>query len=165
MRTTKGAVITLLLAVMLLATRQLVLGQSEVPTPESPIVDEMAQGTRVPGTLTIYYEPTTSCPIDLGGAAKLFFIRLQHGKDLIALSGDLSGQDDICLVGDNSKQKDAIRGFIEENLQKIFPDNPSACCVALKSVDQFVLGVDDPNTPMIEPLFVMIDVVITVKKK
>jgi hypothetical protein len=158
MRTTKGAVIALLLAVMLLGTRQLALGQSEVATPESFVtVDRTAHGTKVPGTLTIYYdsELTTSC--DIGVAATFFFMRVTMGKDLFfPFSGDLSGKD-ICL-DNTSGQQTAIEEFIkEEVIPEIFPDTPAAP-FALKSVKQFVQGVT-------EPLFVMIDFVIAVQEK
>src|SRR5437867_11512229 len=164
MRTTKGAVITLLLAVMPLATRQLVLGQSNVATLENPItVDEKAHGTKVPGTLTIYYdsELTTSC--DIGVAATFFFMRVRMGKDLFfPLSGDLSGKD-ICLDNTSGQQK-AIEEFIkEEVIPEIFPATPSAP-FALKSVNHFVQGGGVTEGGVTEPPFVMMDFAIGVKE-
>ena len=79
MRATKGALIFLLLAVMLLTTRQSALGQSNVAIPESFImVDKTAPGTKVFGTLTIFYEPTAPTPTcSIGVEAIFFFMRLQ----------------------------------------------------------------------------------------
>ena len=114
MGATKGALTFLLLAVTLLATRQVALGQSEVNTPENPItVDDKAHGTKVSGTLTIYYEPTgqtPTCPI--GVEAIFFFMRLQsvqNSKVQIPFSGDLSGEH-ICLA-DNFPNKRLSRSL------------------------------------------------------
>jgi len=158
MRTTKGAVIALLLAVMLLGTRQLALGQSEVATLQGFVtVDKGAHGTKVPGTLTIYYdsELTTSC--DIGVAATFFFMRVTMGKDLFfPFSGDLSGKD-ICL-DDTAGQQVAIEEFLKEKvILELFPNTPSAP-FALKAVNRFVQGVR-------VPLFVMTDFVIAVQDK
>ena len=158
MRTTTGALIFLLLVVMLLATRQLALGQSESATVEDFItVDDKASGVKVQGILTMYYEPelTGRCRIS-NPAAKFFFMRVKKGKDLIPFSGDLSGEH-ICLA-DNFPQQAAIEEFVRDQvIPELFPDTPLAP-FALKSVKRSVLGVRPPT-------FLMIDFVIAVQEK
>ena len=164
MGVTKRALTFLLLTVTLLATRQLALGQSGTTIPEISItVDDKAHGTKVSGTLTIYYEPTgqtPTCPI--GVEAIFFFMRLQsvqNSKVQIPFSGDLSGEH-ICS-SENSRQQGAIEDFIRETvIGTLFPDTPFAP-FALKSVDQFVIG----GNGVTEPLFVMMDFVIAVQEK
>src|SRR5438876_8784361 len=105
MGATKAALTFILLVVTLQAASQLALGQSEVATLEDDItVDKEAPGTKLHGTLTIYYEPTDICSSAV--EAKFFFMRLKKGGRLFPFSGDLSGEH-ICL-DDTPGQQAAI---------------------------------------------------------
>ena len=161
MSTTKGTLTVLLLAIMILTTRQSALGQSEVSTPESFItVDKTTHGTKVFGTLTISYEvvPESSCL--LGVEAKALFMRLRKGKDLFPFSGDLSGEH-ICSTDNPSVQQTAIEEFVKEKgILELFLGTSSAP-FALRSVDEFVQG----GNGFDEPLFVSMDFVIAVQEK
>ena len=164
MGATKAALTFILLVVTLQAASQLALGQSEVATLEDDItVDKEAPGTKLHGTLTIYYEPTDSCQLP-DSAAKFFFMRLRMGNDLFPFSGQFSGKD-ICMSDSDSvaRQQMAIEEFVKD---EVIPDlfscsQPSCPPVALKSVDQFVIG----GNGVTEPLFVMMDFVIAVQEK
>ena len=157
MGATKGALTFLLLAVTLLATRQLALGQSEVATLEGSItVDKEAHGTKVSGTLTVDYGSVATDSCAIGVAANFFFMRVKEDKDLFAFSGDLSGKE-ICL-DDTFGQQAAIETFVKDRvIPVLFPATPSAP-FALKAVYRFVQGVR-------VPLFVMTDFVIMVQEK
>ena len=159
MGATKAALTFILLVVTLQAASQLALGQSEVATLEDDItVDKEAPGTKLHGTLTIYYEPTDSCQLP-DSAAKFFFMRLRMGKELFPFSGKFSGKD-ICMSDSDSvaRQQMAIEEFVKEKvIPELFPNTPSAPS-ALKSVNRFVQGFR-------VPFFVMMDFVIAVKEK
>src|SRR5436190_23023998 len=118
MGVTKGALTFLLLAVTLLTTRQLALGQSEVATLDGFItVDKEAHGTKVSGTLTVDYGSVATDSCAIGVAANFFFMRVKGDKDLFAFSGDLSGKE-ICL-DDTFGQQAAIVVFVKE---EVFPE-------------------------------------------
>jgi hypothetical protein len=173
MKTRKASLVLLLIVLGVLFTAQQCLAQRGCQTSTGTVfdqwVDPQASGTKLYGTLAIYYEllpcnydcsqPNPPNPLPLccscqqgeGGERNMFFVlRLSKGNLLYSFSGD-SGAQTVCY-GDTDSQKDILFTFIQTVVRSVSPGSTN---FALKAVDQVV------DTP--PPNFTMLDLTIAVQ--
>jgi len=151
-KTAIAAMAFLFVGIIIVSLTQIAPGDYQVAG-DFITVDPKASGTKLTGTLLIYYE--TDCANYLN--AKYFFIRLQKGNDLYRYSGSFTGGIDI----ENTTDQEGVIFQYFEN--KIIPELfPNANSFALKSYSKLVT--QDPLCgDNFEPSFAMFDFVIAVK--
>jgi len=172
MRTTKGILIFLMLAVMILGTiPSAMAGRSGKSIGQGEglfITDPQAPGETFNGTLALYYEKfdcATNCPDDeiLGEIAPdtnmTFFMRLEAGKNLLSFGGVAPH---VCYW-DGISQQAAIEDFIKTYVIPHLSDNQNAC-FALKSASKVVENVGGSFVTD-TPVFTLMDIVIAVDRK
>ena len=169
MRTTKGILIFLMLAVLILGTNPSAmagrsgksLGQGEGPF----ITDPHAPGTTVQGTLALYYEYVDYTCTDFEEGMQqntnmTFFMRLEGKKNLFSFGGFA---ENICYW-DFEAQQAEIEDFIRDEVIRELADggiiDDSQACFAIKEVSKVVENLGDTT-----PVFTLMNIVIAIDKK
>ena len=166
MKTKKALFFALIVALPLLLTAPQVLAQRgcQDPTGGSYFdawTDPQAPGTKLYGTLTIFYQKvcqeSLDCCLGNGGiGTKMFFVlRLSKGNDLFVFAGD-SGAETVCYV-DMTRQKEILFDFFQSHVLPVV--SPSSSHFALKAVDQVVDTHDAASTFY----FTMLDLTLAVQ--
>jgi hypothetical protein len=165
MRTKNALLIALVVVLPFLLTAPQALAQRGCQTPTGTVFDEwvdpQAPGTKLYGTLAIYYQKVCSESMDccLGNGSigtKMFFVlRLSKGNDLYVFAGD-SGTELVCYV-DMTRQKEILFDFFQANVLPVV--SPSSSNFALKAVDQVVDTHDAASTFY----FTMLDITLAVQ--
>jgi hypothetical protein len=159
MKTRKVSLVLLLIVLGVLCTAHQGMAQRGCQNSTGTVfdqwVDPQASGTKLYGTLAIYYEllcPSPDCCAGEGGERKMFFVlRLSKGNQQYSFSGD-SGEQTVCY-GDTDSQKDILFAFFQTTVLPAV--SPGSTRFALKAVDQVV------DTP--PPNFTMLDVTLAVQ--
>jgi hypothetical protein len=173
MKTIKVTLIFLALAVLILFTSQSALADSEVAKLEgflTPYVVKDAPGTKLSGTLTIYYEKTGSLCGNNDPFNPLtnmyFFMRLKK-VDQVKLTkvdepyGFSGAVQDICYQSFDD-QYAALSNFITKYvIPNVFFNKPKAT-FKLKSVSNFAQ--DDQAVLWGSPFFAMMDIELAVQE-
>ena len=176
MRTTKGILIFLMLAVLILGTiPSAMAGRSgkEIPGGEGPfVIDPQAPGETFNVTLAILYDKVDcdcNCQpdedTDIGPDTNMtFFMRFETNKALYSF-GDVAPH--VCYW-DFAAQQAAIEGYIKSTVIPYLADqgvinNPDAC-FAIKDVSKVVENVG-LSFLYDTPVFTLMDIVIAIDRK
>jgi hypothetical protein len=167
MKTTIKILPFLLLTGMILAAGQPAMGAigKEIPDAESLVtVDPHAPGTRVKGTVAIYYDDVYDYEDVLQPACgrrattMYVFMRLSQGKANYSYSGRVS---DICYFHDDElAQQNAIKQLIEDDVVPVIFPNAIDPPIALRSAENFAQ--DNQLFFPGSPFFLMMDVEIAI---
>lgn len=160
MKTTKASLFLSLIVLAALFSVEQAVAARGCETTTGTIFDQwinpQASGTKLYGTLTIYYQDlcdSPNCCLGEGFQTKMFFVlRLTKGNQLYSFSGD-SGTQYLCY-GDMDSQKDILFDFFETVVLPVV--SPGSTSFALKAVDQVV----DTSAP---DNFTMLDLTIAVR--
>jgi hypothetical protein len=149
MRTKKMAIILILLIGMLAMTAQSLFARgSEVGTGENfldTLVNVHASGTRIPGTLSIFYVPTGVCCHPLNKKQPIldcmdpmtdmyYSMRASNGKVLYPFSG---GMKDVCFLAVETQVAE-IKRFISDTVIPIIFQTPPTTNWEIRSITNFV---------------------------
>ncbi len=164
MRTKKNLILFLAAFVPLMLSGP-AWAQRGCETPEGTVFDPwlepQAPGTKLFGTLAIYYQVTCSnqagCCVGNGniGTHMFFVLRLSKGNNLYVFTGD-SGTETVCYV-DMTRQKEILFAFFEDHVLPVV--SPGSTRFALKAVDQ-VVDTRDASTTY---YFTLLDVTLAIK--
>lgn len=176
MRTTKGILIFLMLAVLILGTIPSAMagrGDKSIGQGESPFVlDPKAPGDTFDFTLALLYENVgcdCNCPEDpekgemLPDTNMTFFMRLETNKAWYSF-GDVAQH--VCYW-DFAAQQAAIEGYIKDTVIPDLADqgivNNECACFAIKEVSNLVENVG-ANFLYDTPVFTLMDMVIAIDR-
>lgn len=138
--------------------------QSELGWPDVMEDDSNAPGTKLFGTLTVYYFNPTQPD---GPFSLYFFLRLNKGNQQYGFSGTAEGS---YSYTDWEAQKEAIKSFVEQKVvPKLFSCVAGSTCprAVLKTVESYVdgdpLSFSPPCDECVGPRFAMMDITIAVQ--
>lgn len=165
----KRTAILMFLVILLaagLAAAPLVMARGSEVTMNDTVfnLDKTAAGTKLTGTMTLFYEITDNAP---AGTCEgdyetdmYMFLRLKKGQDFYGFA--MGPEQGTCYLNGMTEQREAIEEYLTEYMMPtLFPDtDPEA--FAFKSLDLgSAIDFIDPDTGI---FFTIVDVVIAVQE-
>ena len=126
-----------------------------------------AHGTKILGTLALYYEVVGYGEPDYGDRCQIFtnmyaFLRIRDKKDLYGFSMKPGPEEEpLCYFLETTLQEERVLTFFSESVMPImFPDIP-ADAFSLKHIEEIKDGGGESD---LEPLFTIMDITVAVRE-